>query len=300
MVRRWFRRGAAILATLGSGLPGVEALHAQQAIPAARTLDSQLRVDVYRPVSPAPPSAAQHPLAWVLKYAREEQAYLQQNIRDFSCRLIKRERIDGHLQDYHYIDMYVREKAYAGTRVVGSLSVLLEFLGPTEIAGRRVLFVAGKNDNKMLVRKGGRRFSYLVVDLDPLGPSARRESLVPITELGFHRQLGQMIRVLERDMVEDRSGENTNVEHIKGAKINGRLCQVIRITHPNQRDGLQFFRANMYIDSELHVPVRIDAYGWPEQVDREPPLLAEYTYTDLKLNVNLSDSLFEPAILRDR
>ena len=40
---------------------------------------------------------------------------------------------------------------------------------------------------------------------------------------------------------------------------------MIRITHPQQRDGLQFFQANMYVDSQLHVPVRIDAYGWPEQ-----------------------------------
>jgi outer membrane lipoprotein-sorting protein len=75
---------------------------------------------------------------------------------------------------------------------------------------------------------------------------------------------------------------------------------VIRISHPKQRDGLQFFQANMYVDSKLHVPVRIDAYGWPEQPGQERPLLAEYTYTNLKLNVDLSDSLFEPAILRSR
>jgi hypothetical protein len=224
---------------------------------------------------------------------------LQQNVRDFTCRLTKRERIDGRLQDYYYINMHVREEVYSGTRVVRPLSVLLEFLSPSEIAGRKVLFVTGQNDNKMLVRKGGKRFSFLVVDLDPLGPSAQQESLIPVTEMGFQHHLGRTLRVLEHDMVVDPSGENTKVKHIQGASINGRSCQVIRITHPQRRQGLQFFQANMYVDSQLHVPVRTDAYGWPEQADQEPPLLAEYTYTNLKLNVNLSDALFEPGILRD-
>jgi hypothetical protein len=298
MMGRRFRMGAAIWATLGCAFVSVQVLHAQQVVSSASTPMSPLRADVYRPVLPAPSSATQHPLAWVLKYIRDEQAYLQQNVRDFTCRLTKRERIEGRLQDYYYINMHVREEASVGTRAVRPLSVLLEFLSPSEIAGRKILFVAGQNDNKMLVRKGGKRFSFLVIDLDPFGPSAQQESLIPITELGFQQQLGRTIRVLERDMAVDQSGENTKVEHIKGASINDRSCEVIRITHPKQHNGLQFFQANMYVDSQLHLPVRIDAYGWPEQTGQEPPLLAEYTYTNLKLNVDLSDSLFEPAILR--
>jgi hypothetical protein len=296
------RLGAAILAALGGVSLCVEAVQAQQVLSSATTPATPSRTKVHRPVLPALPAEAQrqHPLAWVLKYLREEQAYLQQSVRTFTCRLIKRERIEGRLQDYYYVDMHVREEASIGARVTRPFSVLLEFLGPSEIAGRKVLFVAGQNDNKMLVRKGGKRFSYVVIDLDPLGPSAQHESLIPVTELGFRDQVGHTIRVLERDMVVDRSGENTKVEHIRGATINGRSCDVIRITHPKKSEGLQFLQADMYVDSQLHVPARIDAYGWPEQVGQEMPLLAEYTYTDLKLNVDLSDSLFEPAILRGR
>ncbi len=300
MTGRRFRVGAALLATLVSVCPCVAELHAQQPASLTSTPEAPLRAESYRPVLPALPSATQHPLAWVLKYMHAEQAYLQQNVRDFTCRLTKRERIDGRLQDHSYINMHVREEAMLGTRVVRPLSVLLEYLSPSEIAGRKVLFVAGQNDNKMLVRKGGKRFSFIIIDLDPLGPSAQQESLIPITELGFKQQLGRTIRVLEHDILVDHAGENSKVEHIKGASINDHSCQVIRITHPQPQDGLQFFQANMYVDSQLHVPIRIDAYGWPAQAGQEPPLLAEYTYTNLRLNVDLSDALFEPAVLRAR
>ncbi|MCE9630203.1 MAG: DUF1571 domain-containing protein [Planctomycetia bacterium] len=86
-----------------------------------------------------------------MKFAHEERAYLQQTVRDFTCRVTKRERIDGELQDYYYIDMRVREQTYAGGRMTQPFSVMLRFLGPSDVEGRRALFVAGQNDNKLLV-----------------------------------------------------------------------------------------------------------------------------------------------------
>jgi hypothetical protein len=39
-------------------------------------------------------------------------------------------------------------------------------------------------------------------------------------------------------------------------------------------------------------------YDWPETPGQQPPLMAEFTYTNVALNVNLSDATFAPAILR--
>jgi hypothetical protein len=239
-----------------------------------------------------------HPLSRVLKFAHEERAYLQQTVRDFTCRVTKRERIDGELQDHYFIDMRVREQTSTGGQETQPLSVYLEFLGPSHIEGRRALYVAGQNDNKLLVRKGGRRFGYVVMGIDPFGESVKRESLMPINEIGFSHLLDRTIRTLQQDVVADPSGDNTIVEHITTATINGRPCQMLRITHPQRRDGLQFYSASMSIDSELHVPVRFDVYDWPETPGQEPPLTAEFTYTNVTLNPNLDDATFAPAILR--
>jgi hypothetical protein len=300
MSRRWFRTGVSLLLTLSATVSSVQCVHAQQVGTAATTPASATPAETFRPAVPGPRPVPDHPLAWVLKFAHEERAYLQQTVRDFTCRVTKRERIDGELQDYHHIDMRVREQTHAGGQMTRPLSVLLEFLGPSDVEGRRALFVAGENDNKLLVRKGGRRFGYLVVDVDPFGPSVKRESLMPITEIGFSQLLDRTIRTLQQDVAADPSGGNTIVEHITTATINGRPCQMLRITHPLRRDGLQFFSASMSIDSELHVPVRFDVYDWPAASGQQPPLMAEFTYTNVTLNANLDDAIFAPSILRGR
>jgi len=285
---------------LGGHLSRVSPVHAQQADTAGPMPVSTTPAEAFRPVVATPRPVSEHPLAEVLKFARDERAYLQHTVRDFTCRVTKRERIEGELQDYHYIDMHVREQTPAGSRVRRPLSVLLEFLGPSHVEGRKVLFVAGQNDNKLLVRKGGRRFSHVVIDLDPFGPSVQRESLMPITEIGFSHLLDRTIRTLQQDVQADPSGDNTIVERITTATINGRPCEMLRITHPQRRDGLQFFSASMSIDSELHVPVRFDVYDWPEAPSQQPLLMAEFTYTNVTLNANLDDATFAPAILRSR
>lgn len=298
MARRWLRTAMAYVLAFGGLAAGLPDVDAQQAGAVATTPASATPSSAFRPAIAGPRPVAEHPLARVLKFAHEERAYLQQTVRDFTCRVTKRERIDGELQDYYYIDMRVREQASQGGQVTQPLSVLLDFLGPSRVEGRRALFVAGQNDGRLLVRKGGRRFGYVVMDIDPFGPVVKRESLMPITEIGFSHLLDRTIRTLQQDVAADPSGDNTIVEHITTAAINGRPCQMLRITHPRRRDGLQFFSASMSIDSELHVPVRFDVYDWPEAPGQEPPLMAEFTYTNVSLNANLGDENFSLAILR--
>jgi len=234
-----------------------------------------------------------HPLQHLVDYAKEKQAYLR-TVRDFTCRVIKRERIEGELRKFEHINMWVQEEVREGDRTLEPLKVFLEFIAPPEVAGRKVLYIDGQNEGKMLVRKGGRRFNYLIVRVDPNGDAASSESLVPITEIGFDRMLARMIRVLQDHMKIDPAAHNTRVEKFVRAKINGRLCTVFRVTHPQKQTDLHFHISSVYIDDELQMPVRIDAYDWPEQAGQRPPLLAEYTYTNLRLNVGLSPAVFNP------
>jgi hypothetical protein len=284
-----------MLALLFSG--AVEA-GAQQSAGEAAALDASVRTS-NRPTSAALANVtAAHPLQSVIQYARQEQAYLRQTVVDFTCRLVKRERIDDVLQDYQYIDMWVREEVRDGQRIVSPLSIYMQFLSPKNIAGRRVLYVDGRNEGKMLVRNGGKHFDYVVTKVDPYGESAKDESLVPVTQSGFNQILAQMIEVLKRHAAADPTGGNTQVERIKGAKINQRSCHVIRITHPNKQPGLEFHVANVFVDDQLHVPSRVDYSDWATRAGQTPPLIAEYTYTNLKMNVGLSDATFNPRLLR--
>jgi len=294
-VRRAVAGPAIVIAVATLLIAAVSPCRAQQPAATPAADDSPL---VSR-IRPSPPEiASQHPLTPVIEYARQEQNYLRQTVVDFTCRLVKREQIDGFLQDYHYIDMEVREQTDGGGRVAQPLSIYLHFLGPELVAGRKIVFVEGQNDGKMLVRNGGRHFDYVVARIDPDGKNAREESLVPITQISFTRLLGKMVEVLERHRLADPTGENTEAVRIAGARINQRPCTLVRVTHPRKMDGLEFHVANVFVDDELHVPVRVDYSDWPKYPRGPVPLIAEYTYTELKLNVNLPDAAFSRGRLR--
>jgi hypothetical protein len=239
-----------------------------------------------------------HPVAAVIRFARQEKEYLARTVRSVRCQVIKRERIQGELQERQFLVMELEEQIRNGDTIVRPMRVFLSFQSPAEVKGRKVLFVEGANSGKMLVRKGGKRFSYAVLRIDPDSESAQRESLLPITDLGFGRLLDQQIAVLKAHAKIDPTGENTEVRHIKDAKINGRRCEVVRVRHLIRQPGLTFHQANVFIDAELHIPVRIDASDWPTEPGGECPLLAEYTYTDVQLNVDFPESTFDEPRLK--
>ena len=239
-----------------------------------------------------------HPLLPALKDARQWLSQARQKVRDFHCRVTKRERIDGVLQEFYYIEMWVREEVRVGEQVRSPFSVYMEFLGPKSVYDRRLLFVDGRNEGKIVVRKGGPRFEYVVTEVDADAESTKSESLCPITQSGFIPLLAEIVATMERHMSADPTGENTLVTHPQGARVDGRPCQVVRITHPEKQDGLDFHAATYFIDAELGVPARIEKLDWPKRPDAAPGLIAEYNYTKVQINLGLTDSTFDPKRLR--
>lgn len=295
--RGWFW---SLLLWVGALACGVGPAMAQSSAPTNESDASGERVSRKIVVDEPPAIDRKHPLEPILKFARDTQRYVEQSVRTYSCRLVKREQINGRIGDYQYADLRVRERQGDGGQMSDPLAVYVEFLAPATVAGRRVLYVGDQNDNKMLVRRGGKRFSYVVVSLDPHGPSAQHESRVPITDVDYRGLIAGLIQVIDRHIRVDPAGVNTQVQVAAQAKVDGRPCSVIRVIHPAPQDGIGFYTASVYIDQKLHVPIRIDAYGWPESPDQAPPLMAEYTYTDLKLNVDLPADTFHADAVRSR
>ncbi len=51
--------------------------------------------------------------------------------------------------------------------------------------------------------------------------------------------------------------------------------------------------ARIFVDDQLNVPVRYEAYEWPRQPGGKPELIEEYTYLNLKLNNGFTDADFD-------
>jgi hypothetical protein len=227
-------------------------------------------------------TTGQHPLEPALALARKGLAQLEANVKDYSCTMVKRERIDGKLGEHQYIFAKIRHEPF---------SVYLYFLAPEDVKGQEVVYVAGQNDGNMLAHAGsGVRAMVGTVALKPDGPLAMQGNRYPVTEIGVENLAKRLVEVAEHDK---QFGE-CSVEFFPNAKVNGRICTCVQVVHPVPRRNFRFHLARVFIDDELLIPVRYEAYDWPHEEGGQPVLMEEYTYMNVKINNGFTDADFDP------
>ena len=257
--------------------------------PAANGLGEQVLLVAKNDVA-APRNAVPHPLDPALQMALSSLQNIRQNIVDYSAILIKRELIDGALTDYEYMGIKIRNRKIADGVMTTPFSVYMAFLKPAAVKGREVIYIENKNDGNIVAHEGGMKGRFLpTVNLDPNGMMAMRGQRYPITDLGLENLVVKLIEKGERD----RQRGECDVQFQKGAKVGGRECTVLTVTHPVARPYFDFHIAQIFIDDELNAPVRYCAYSWPQSPGGEPVLLEEYTYQNIKTNIGLTDADFD-------
>jgi hypothetical protein len=211
----------------------------------------------------------EHPLAPVVRVMEGVLADIDKNIADYSCTLTKQERIDGELGDPQHIFLKVRNEPF---------SVYMRFLQPYQ--GREVLYVAGQNNGKLVALDGGFKRNFGKLNLDPEGTVAMNGQKYPITRVGIRNLVAEYIRTAEADM---KYGE-CQVSTDPNQEVDGRPATLIQAMHPVPRREFRGYMARVFLDNELRVPIHYDAYTWPEQQGKKPPLIESYTYRELKIN----------------
>jgi hypothetical protein len=222
----------------------------------------------------------EHPLMPALRWAKAGLSYIE-SIEDYSATLVKRERINGELADAQYFFVKVRHKPF---------SVYVYFLTPESEKGQEVIYVDGKNNNNLVAHTVGLRHKLVgTVSLRPTGPIAMQNQKYPLTDIGLLNLTKKLIEVGESDV---QYGE-CEVQVYEGAKVNDRVCTCLQFVHPVPRREFRYNVARVFVDDELNLPIRYEAYLWPRQAGGKPELEEEYTYLNLKLNNGFSDQDFD-------
>jgi hypothetical protein len=204
-----------------------------------------------------------------------------ETVRDYTCTFIKRERINGRLSAYEVMTMKAR---------TSPSSVYFKFRQPN--AGREAIYVHGRNNGKAIVHDVG--LGRLVAGTLHLDPGSRRAmdgNRHPITEAGIGFMIDTVLEGWHREM----NPLDTVVTIRERVLVNKRPSTMIICSHPQRAPHFVFHEVRLYIDSELGLPLRFEAYDWPRREGEAPPLVEEYTYTDVQLNVGLSDHDFDPS-----
>jgi len=248
------------------------------------------RIEIPRPQEELPPPPPEpHPLVPAMQLASESYAFLRNNVSDYACRIVKQERIDGRLKPMEFMDAKVRHRKIINGRQVQRPSIYLHFLKPSEMVDREVLWVEGTNGGKMVVRRGGTRFEYLTLDLDPAGDAALQYSRYPASESGMIDMVRKLVDVGTADM---QYGE-CDVQIFNNVKVDNRPCKCVQVVHPRRRSVFLFHIVRIFIAKDVPIPVRYEAYDWPISDSQESPLIEEYTFQDIRLNVGFSDAEFQ-------
>ena len=163
----------------------------------------------------------EHPLMPVIRVCKASLDEIDRNIRDYSCTLVKQERIDGELAEHQHIFMKIGHEPF---------SVYMSFLKPHQ--GREVLWVAGQNNGEMVVLEAGLKRKLLgKMNLDPNGSLAMSGQKYPITRVGIRNLTASLVRQFEDDT---KYGE-CDVTTKEDTKISGRPATMVQVVHPVPR-----------------------------------------------------------------
>lgn len=203
-----------------------------------------------------------------------------EQIQDYVCIFFKRERINGVLTSQHVMRMKVRSQP---------MSVYMKFIQPKP--GREGIYVAGRHRGRVLVHDVGLgKILAGTLAVDPRSSFAMADCRHPITEAG----IGNLIRSVEEAWTRELTPRNSVVTIHTRARVGDRPCTMIESVHPDQEPAFLYHMVKLYIDDELGLPIRFEAYDWPKRSDAAPELLEEYTFGNLRLNVGLQDLDFDP------
>jgi hypothetical protein len=203
-----------------------------------------------------------------------------QDVQDYECRLIKRERVNGTLLQESVMTMKVRNKPF---------SVYLRCESPDADKGLEVSYVEGRNHGMMRVRPAHFRGIFGFWSMDPHDPRAFEKNRRCITEAGLDSLLDSTARYwdLERRL-------NKTLVHITDEELGGRKCTRIETIHPERNAGSFYgYRCVLWLDKISHLPAGAETYDWPCRGGAEGgDLLESYRYSDLRCNTGLGDDDF--------
>jgi len=226
--------------------------------------------------SVAIPGAQTHPLVPALRWAQSSLQSVSK-LNDYEATFRKKELVGGRVIPAR---MHIKYRAKP-------ISAYLRFYDQHD--GREVIYVKGKNGGKLLVHETGVAALLGIIALVPTSPQAMAEGRHPITEIGMQKMLEGVIKQWKD---ETRYGE-IDVTYFHKAKLGKRPCTVIQTSHPTPRKQFKFHLTRLYIDKETNLPVRVEQHGFPIRAGEKPPLVEEYTYSNLKTDVGLKDIDFD-------
>lgn len=207
----------------------------------------------------------------VLDKAQESYAQLQ----DYTAVIHKEEHKNGKQEkDEHTIIKFQKP-----------FKVYLKWLSGKN-KGSQLLYVEGKYDNKIIIRKGGGFLKVFgTMEMDPNGFWLRKFTKHSIKEVGF----GGIIEKSYQQLKHAREQNLVAAAQCTMSEVEGRPAhKVVMVLAPEGEDNGYYCKSTIqYFDAETYLPLKATFWLWEDETAEV------FTFTKVKLNVGLTETDFD-------
>lgn len=226
-----------------------------------------LSILICRPCLATDPPGAKTPDPMQMIYACRD-AY--KSVKDFTAVMHRRERLWGQLQPQETIFVKFRNKPF---------SVYMRWIAEPHRT-REAIYVENQNDGKIVAHEVVGLVNWMR-RVSPDDPEARKQSHHPITEAGIGKAIDSLVRVCETA----KQAGDLKLFYVGQDSFNSRPTDMLIRVLP-QKPEYPYHIIVLHIDKELGLPIKFASLNWDFEVE------TMYSYTDLKLNVGLTDEDF--------
>ncbi len=200
-------------------------------------------------------------------------------VRDYECDFIKQERVSGSLLKPQVIRMKARTNPHC-----------IYFSFQTVHKGREAIYHPARFSEKIIAHEGGwKGYVAGTLHLDPQGRMAMSDNRHPVSQAGLDKMVTRIYENWHRHL------QPQHIEKIeRGVVMENRSTTFVQTRHGRKEDEFEYHIVQLYFDDEHRLPVRFVGYDWPHRVGEAPPLVEDYRFRNLKLNIGLSDRDFDP------
>lgn len=218
-----------------------------------------------------------------LQQARQliaEASSRMEGVQDYVCTFVKQERIGSKLLTPQVIQMKGRTQPHC---------IYLSF--QTTHKGREAIYHPAKYSNKLVAHEGGWT-GYLAgtMHLDPTGRLAMSDNRHPVTEAGLNKLVSRVYKSWHDDLQPEH---DISIE--RGQTFNNRSVTMVQTMHESRQPEFHYHIVRLYFDDEMKLPVRFTGFDWPTKKGEAPPIVEDYQFKNLKVNVGLAERDFDPA-----
>lgn len=209
----------------------------------------------------------------VLATAQEKASALA----SYTAILEMQEDVDGELRPLDRIHLKFRQKPF---------SVYMRWADNNQ----EVLFVEGKNDNRLLVKPAkGLAALMRVLHLDPDSPMAKQTFRYSITDSG----LENLVNRIQKSYAARDDWSSVAECSVSDATVSNIDVTAYDVRFLNSDVSPDYSGSRFYFDKRSGLLIGLDNFGWSDEP--QPRLIEHYRYLEINPGISLQDDDFEEA-----